>query len=86
MVFWKSYNWFFHFFLLKLDNLNNECKGIKIYIHISHEQIVDTYIFHDCPSYSRFLNYVPLKKKYENIACKISQTGIWAIAIIYSSK
>ena len=45
---------------------------LKFHIHIPHEKIVDTYFF-SCPIYAPFLNYVPLKTKFENLVCKISQ-------------
>ena len=41
---------------------------LKFHIHIPHEKIVDTYFF-----YAPFLSYVPLKTKFENLVCKISQ-------------
>ena len=42
------------------------------HMHIPHEKIVDPYFF-SCPSYTPFLSYVPLKTKFENLVCKISQ-------------
>ena len=45
---------------------------LKFHIHIPHEKIVDTYFF-SCPSYAPFLSDVPLKTKFENLVCKISQ-------------
>ena len=36
------------------------------------KKIVDPYFF-SCPSYAPFLSYVPLKTKFENLVCKISQ-------------
>ena len=41
-------------------------------IHIPHEKIVDPYFF-SCLSYAPFLSYVPLKTKFKNLVCKISQ-------------
>ena len=45
---------------------------LKFHMHIRHEKIVDPYFF-SCPSYAPFLSYVPLKTKFENLVCKISQ-------------
>ena len=45
---------------------------LKFHIHIPHEKIVDTYFFF----MPKFLSYVPLKTKFENLVCKISQKGI----------
>ena len=45
---------------------------LKFHMHISNEKIVDTYFF-SSPSYAPFLSYVPLKTKFENLVCKISQ-------------
>ena len=45
---------------------------LKFFMHIPHEKIVDPYFFSG-PSYPPFLNYVPLKTKFENLVCKISQ-------------
>ena len=45
---------------------------LKFQIQIPHEKIVDPYFF-SCPSYSLFMSYVPLKTKFENLVCKISQ-------------
>ena len=45
---------------------------LKFHIQIPHEKIVDPYFF-SCPSYAPFLSYVPLKTKFENLVCKISQ-------------
>ena len=44
---------------------------LKFHIQIPHEKIVDR-IF-SCPSYAPFWSYVPLKTKFENLVCKISQ-------------
>ena len=44
----------------------------KFQIQIPHEKIVDPYFF-SYPSYAPFLSYVPLKTKFENLVCKISQ-------------
>ena len=41
-------------------------------MHIPHDKIVDPYFF-SCPSYAPFPSYVPLKTKFENLVCKISQ-------------
>ena len=45
---------------------------LKFHIHIPHDKIVDPYFF-VWPSYAPFLSYVPLKTKFENLVCKISQ-------------
>ena len=45
---------------------------LKFNIQISHEKIVDPYFF-SCPSSAPFMSYVPLKTKFENIVCKISE-------------
>ena len=45
---------------------------LKFHLLIPHEKIVDLYFF-SCPSYAPFLNYVPLKTKFENLVCKISK-------------
>ena len=45
---------------------------LKFHMHIPHEKIVDPYFF-SCQSYAPFLSYVPLKTKFENLVCKISQ-------------
>ena len=45
---------------------------LKFHMHIPHEKIVDPYFF-SCLSYAPFLSYVPLKTKFENLVCKISQ-------------
>ena len=48
---------------------------LKFDIHISHEKIVDPLCF-SCPSYAPFLSNVPLKTKFENLVCTISQKSI----------
>ena len=45
---------------------------LKFHMQISHEKIVDPYFF-SCPSYAPFRSSVPLKTKFENLVCKISQ-------------
>ena len=45
---------------------------LKFHMHIPHEKIVDTYFF-SSPSSAPFLSYVPLKTKFGNLVCKISQ-------------
>ena len=45
---------------------------LKIHVCIPHEKIVDPYFF-SYPSYAPFLCNVPLKTKFENLVCKISQ-------------
>ena len=45
---------------------------LKFHMLIPHEKMVDPYFF-SCPSYAPFLRYVPLKTKFENFVCKISQ-------------
>ena len=44
---------------------------LKLHIQISHEKVVEPYFFMSelCP----FLSFVPLKTKFENLVCKISQ-------------
>ena len=49
-----------------------QARDLKFYMCIPHEKIVDPYFF-SCPSYAPFLSYVPLKIKFENLVCKISQ-------------
>ena len=46
-------------------------RDLKFHVYITHEKIVDPYFFMSelCP----FLSYVPLKTKFENLVCKISQ-------------
>ena len=44
---------------------------LKFLMHIPHEKKL-THIF-SCLSYAPFLSYVPLKTKFENLVCKISQ-------------
>ena len=46
---------------------------LKFHIHIPHEKIVDTYFFHAQVMPLFLLSYVPLKKKFENLVCNISQ-------------
>ena len=50
------------------------CLSVRLltFVNIPHEKIVDPYFF-SCPSYAPFLSYVPLKTKFENLVCKISQ-------------
>ena len=45
---------------------------LKFHIQIPHEKIVDPYYF-SCPSYAPVWSYAPLKTKFENLVCKISQ-------------
>ena len=45
---------------------------LKFHIHIPHDKIVGLYFF-VWPGYVPFLSYVPLKTKFENLVCKISQ-------------
>ena len=47
-------------------------RDLKFHMCIPHEKIVDPYFF-SCLSYTLFLSYVPLKTKFENLVCKISQ-------------
>ena len=47
-------------------------RDLKFRMCIPHEKKVDPYFF-SCPSYAPFLSYVPLKSKFENRVCKISQ-------------
>ena len=49
-----------------------KARVLKFHRQIPHEKIVDPYVF-SCPSYAPFLSYVPLKTKFENLVCKISQ-------------
>ena len=44
---------------------------MKFHIHIPHEKIFDPYF--SCLSYAPFWSYVPMKTKFENFVCKISQ-------------
>ena len=44
---------------------------LKFHIHIPHDKIVDPFFF--MSELSPFLSYVPLKTKFENLVCKISQ-------------
>ena len=46
-------------------------RDLKFHVCIHNEKIVDPYF--SCASYSPFLSYVPLKTKFENLVCKISQ-------------
>ena len=45
---------------------------LKFHIQIPLEKIADPY-FCSCLSFAPFLSYVPLKTKFENVVCKISQ-------------
>ena len=47
-------------------------RDLKFHMCIPHEKIVEPYFF-SCLSYAPFLSYVPLKTKFENLVCKISQ-------------
>ena len=47
-------------------------RDLKFYICIPHEKIVDPYFF-SCLSYAPFQSYVPLKTKFENLVCTLSQ-------------
>ena len=47
-------------------------RDLNFHICIPHEKIVDLYFF-SCLSYAPFLSYVPLKTKFKNLVCKISQ-------------
>ena len=47
-------------------------RDLKFHVCILHEKKVDPYFF-SCPSYAPFWSYVPLKTKFENLVCKISQ-------------
>ena len=47
-------------------------RDLKFYMCIPHEKIFDPYFF-SWLSYAPFLSYVPLKTKFENLVCKISQ-------------
>ena len=49
-----------------------DARVLKFHLQIPHEKIVDPYCF-SCPSHVPFLSYVPLKTKFENLVCKISQ-------------
>ena len=44
---------------------------LKLQMYIPHEKY-STHIF-SCLSYAPFWSYVPLKTKFENLVCKISQ-------------
>ena len=54
--------------------MNARVLKFHIHVHIPHDKIVDPYFF-VWPSYTPFLSYVyvPLKTKFENLVCKISQ-------------
>ena len=54
---------------------------LKFHMHIPHEKIVDPYFF-SFPSYPPFLSYVPLKTKFENLVCKISQKVIVRLSLM----
>ena len=56
---------------------------LKYHTHIPHDKIVDPYFF-VWPNYAPFLSYVPLKTKFENLVCKISQS-IKARAFIFGT-
>ena len=45
---------------------------LKFHIHVPHEKIVDPYFFYG-QVIPLFFSYVPLKTKFENLVCKISQ-------------
>ena len=47
-------------------------RDLKFHVCIPHEKIVDQYFF-SCQSYTPFPSYFPLKTKFENLVCKISQ-------------
>ena len=49
-----------------------KARVLKFHMHIPHEKIVDPYFF-SSPSYAPFQSYVPLKTKFKNLVCKISQ-------------
>ena len=46
-------------------------RDLNFHMCIPHEKIVEPYF--SCPSYAPFLSCVPLKTKFENLVCKISQ-------------
>ena len=46
---------------------------LKFQMHIPHEKLVDPYFFHVRVMPLSFLSCVPLKTKFENLVCKISQ-------------
>ena len=48
---------------------------LKFHMHIPHEKTVDPYFFKVRVT-PLFLSYVPLKTKFENLVCKISQKVI----------
>ena len=50
-----------------------DARVLKLHIQIPHEKIVDPYFFMSdlCPFFPG--SYVPLKTKFENLVCKISQ-------------
>ena len=45
---------------------------LKFHIHILHDKIIDPYFLYG-QVMPLFLSYVPLKTKFENLVCKISQ-------------
>ena len=53
--------------------LNGAARVLKFHTHVPHEKTVDTYFLFSYPSYAPFLSYVPLKTKFENLVCKISE-------------
>ena len=46
--------------------LTVNARVLKFHVYILHEKIVDTYFF-------SYPSYAPLKTKFENLVCKISQ-------------
>ena len=50
-------------------------RDLKFHIQIFHEKIVDPYFFH-VQVMPLLMSYVPLKTKFENLMCKISQNVI----------
>ena len=47
-------------------------RDLKFHIWIPQEKIVYPYFF-SCPSYAPFMSSVPLKTKFENLVCMLSQ-------------
>ena len=57
---------------------------LKFDIQIPYEKIVDPY-FCLCSSYAPFWSYAPLKTKFENLVCMISQKVFKLRAFIFGT-
>ena len=60
-------------------DVKHQFKQTRNYIYGIH--VVDPYFF-SCPSYAPFLSYVPLKTKFDNLVCRISQK-VFELVFIY---